>query len=116
MKVGKVFKFEAAHKIVNHPGKCANEHGHSYKLEVVVEGDVHPYSGMVADFDYISKYVQAEIIDVVDHHNLNTVLPNLNGITTAENLVNAFYDMLKDSHLSICMIRLWETDTCYAEA
>ena len=45
MRIGKLFKFEAAHRLPNHPGKCKNLHGHSYKLEVVVNGEVNFFSG-----------------------------------------------------------------------
>ena len=38
MKVGKQFSFDASHQLVGHFGKCANLHGHTYKVEVVLTG------------------------------------------------------------------------------
>ena len=119
MRIGKLFKFEAAHRLPNPPGKCKNLHGHSYKLEVVVNGEVNFFSGMVIDFDIITGLVNRIIIDNVDHQFLNDIYPNME--TTAENLVTKFYSSLvrdiEDGEFSwsIEKLRLWETETCYAE-
>ena len=45
MKIGKTYSFEAAHHLPNHNGKCKNPHGHSYRLEVEVEGGLNPFPG-----------------------------------------------------------------------
>ena len=119
MRIVKVFKFEAAHSLSNHPGKCKNLHGHSYKLEVEVTGPINEYSGMVVDFDILSDLVKRVIIDNVDHQFLNDIYPNMH--TTAENLVSRFMRELRkqfkaDEFLwAIDKLRLWETETCYAE-
>ena len=56
MKVGKQFSFDAAHQLVGHFGKCANLHGHTYKVEVVLTGSINDSGsseGMVVDFYHV---------------------------------------------------------------
>jgi len=73
-----------------------NGHGHNYVLEVTVRGDVHPETGMVLDLKTLKKLVTDEIIDKVDHKNLNVDVPFLEGvIPTAENLAIHFWEVLK---------------------
>ena len=60
MQLIKTFYFEAAHKLLNYDGICKNLHGHSYRLDVVVEGD-ELTNGMLIDLDDfsdISKYTR----------------------------------------------------------
>ena len=73
--IQKDFRFEAAHRLENHNGKCARLHGHSYKLEIVV-GRNHLYEessskGMVVDFANISMVVGV-IVDILDHRFIAT--------------------------------------------
>jgi 6-pyruvoyltetrahydropterin/6-carboxytetrahydropterin synthase len=66
MEIRKRFHFEAAHRLWNHPGRCAGVHGHSYVVEVFVKGDPDPTTGMVADFGWVKK-IAGEFIDKFDH-------------------------------------------------
>ena len=61
MQIRKTFRFEAAHVLPFHPGKCARMHGHSYVLEVAVRGPLQesgPARGMILDFDEIKTIVR----------------------------------------------------------
>jgi 6-pyruvoyltetrahydropterin/6-carboxytetrahydropterin synthase len=99
-------------------GKCANLHGHNYVLEVVVAGEIDPATGYVLDLKQLSDVISSRIIEDVDHRNLNTDVPWLEGlIPTAENLAAAFWGRMR-SELpagSLRSIRLWETDKNWAE-
>lgn len=120
--------FNAAHQLCNPDlspeenvrlfGKCANLHGHNYTLEVVVAGEVDPRSGYVQDLKTLSDLMRREIIEDVDHRNLNTDVAWLSGqIPTAEVLASAFWERL-DRHLpegALQTVRLWETDKNWAE-
>ena len=78
-------------------GLCANPngHGHNYELEVTVEGPIDPETGMILDMKALKALVQSEILDKVDHMNLNVDVPFLEGtIPTAEVLAAAFWDVL----------------------
>ena len=99
-------------------GKCANLHGHNYVLEVVVAGEIDQATGYVLDLKQLSDVISSRIIEDVDHRNLNTDVPWLEGlIPTAENLAAAFWDRMH-SELpagSLRSVRLWETDKNWAE-
>lgn len=99
-------------------GKCVNLHGHNYLLEVVVSGSVDPSTGYLMDLKGLSDLMASEIIDQVDHRNLNRDVPWLrNRIPTAENLALAFWERLRP-HLpdgALRTVRVYETDKNWAE-
>lgn len=113
--ITKQFKFEAAHSLPHHDGKCKNLHGHSYVLEVTVTGPIiteGPKEGMVMDFADVSSIVNQEIIDQWDHQFLNDLLPF---VTTAENLAHECFVRLEKAGLSVSKIKLWETAKSWVE-
>lgn len=123
MKVGKTFSFDAAHQLPNHEGKCRRLHGHTYKLEVEVEGLVKepvgeaPRSdeGMVIDFSILKAIFKEHIEPLVDHQFLNETIPV--PVTTCEMIATWIRDTFL-LHLPEAMpvtVRLWETPTSYAE-
>ena len=96
--------FNAAHKLLNPNwsdkknleefGVCSNEnwHGHNYEIEVTVKGKINPESGMLINLKVLSKILKEEILDKVDHKNLNLDVPFLEGIiTTTENVTIKFW-------------------------
>src|SRR5579884_3719011 len=92
----KTFRFEAAHHLPFHRGKCARPHGHSYRLEVSLRGPVKECPeqsdhGMVMDFGDLSRIVQEAVIERLDHQDLTVVT----GVyTTAELLAHWIWDAL----------------------
>jgi 6-pyruvoyltetrahydropterin/6-carboxytetrahydropterin synthase len=99
-------------------GKCANLHGHNYVLEVVVAGEVQPTTGYVMDLKELSDVINRRVIQDVDHSNLNTDVPWLEGcIPTAENLALAFWKRIRSELPEglLRSVRLWETDKNWAE-
>ncbi len=77
-------------------GKCANLHGHNYVLEVVVAGEIQDATGYVIDLKQLSDIIRRRVIQDVDHRNLNTDVPWLQGrIPTAENLALAFWERIR---------------------
>lgn len=98
------FTFEAAHHLPWHPGKCRNPHGHSYRLEVEVTGDLDD-NGVVLDFDHLRNVVEGQVIDAWDHQDLNEILDN----PTAELLAHRAWDLLTDAGLPLSSLKLWET-------
>jgi 6-pyruvoyltetrahydropterin/6-carboxytetrahydropterin synthase len=99
-------------------GKCADLHGHNYILEVVVTGDIDQSTGYVLDLKVLSDVIARLIIEDVDHRNLNTDVPWLEGmIPTAENLAAAFWERIRSElpEGSLRSVRVWETDKNWAE-
>jgi 6-pyruvoyltetrahydropterin/6-carboxytetrahydropterin synthase len=99
--------FSAAHRLHN-PNrdaewnrrvydKCDNPkgHGHNYIVEVSVEGEVDPETGMVIDLKELKDITRRQVIDRVDHRSLNEDVDFLRGvIPTAENLARCFWEQI----------------------
>ena len=104
------FRFESAHRLPLHAGKCKELHGHSYLLEVTIGGEIGS-NGMVMDFADIESVVDAKVVSLWDHRFLNELYDN----PTAENLAWQAFDNLTEAGLRILNLRLWETDSSYVE-
>ena len=99
-------------------GKCTRLHGHNYVLEVVVGGPLDASTGYVLDLKRLADIIERRIICDVDHSNLNTDVPWLDGrIPTAENLALACWERLRPElpEGSLRAVRVWETDKNWAE-
>jgi len=123
-------RFNAAHRLHNPAlsdeenvavfGKCNNPnwHGHNYVLEVAVEGPIDERTGYVIDLSQLKSIVQREVIDRVDHRNLNVDVEFMRGVNpTAENIVVACWRVL-ERHVApgrLRRLRLWETENNYVE-
>ena len=105
----RTFRFEAAHRLPNAPEthKCHRTHGHGYRVDVHVEGEVDPHVGWVMDFSEISRMV-APIIDELDHQMLND-LPGLANCT-AEMIAKYIWDRLVESLSGLSAVTVWESD------
>lgn len=97
-------------------GRCNNPngHGHNYVLEVTVSGPIQGDTGMVMDLKRLKDLLEEQIVERVDHKNLNIDVDFMQGvIPTAENMVVSFWNML-EPHLpegvKLHEMRLWETD------
>jgi len=113
--VTKILTFDAAHSLPEHEGKCRNIHGHTYTLEVSVEGPVRhggPADRMVMDFADLRGRVAELVIDHVDHQYLNDLF---DFAPTAEALAAWAFERLRDSGLPVARVRLWETPTSYVD-
>ncbi|HEX3369726.1 MAG TPA: 6-carboxytetrahydropterin synthase QueD [Candidatus Cybelea sp.] len=110
MQIRKQFRFESAHVLPSHPGKCSRVHGHSYRLEVAVRGPVQttgPARGMIEDFDVIERAVKERIVDRLDHQSLNDFVEN----PTVENLLAYIWEQLAIELQGLDELVLWETNT-----
>jgi 6-pyruvoyltetrahydropterin/6-carboxytetrahydropterin synthase len=119
--------FNAAHKLwrpewsdeKNHTvfGKCANPnwHGHNYTLLVTVKGVVNPETGYLVDLKDLSRIIKEEILDALDHKNLNLDVPFMSGkMASTEVLAVEIWNRLLGplQHLPCTMhsIQLFETE------
>jgi 6-pyruvoyltetrahydropterin/6-carboxytetrahydropterin synthase len=108
VRVKRLFDFEAAHVLPNHPGKCRNLHGHSYRLGVTVEGHVDAATGLAIDFADLKAIVQREVVDVLDHRYVNDLIDN----PSAENMTIWMWRRLRPALPGLVEIELWETRRC----
>ena len=108
--VTRVFSFEAAHQLPWHEGKCRRLHGHSYRLEVTVEGPVGEH-GIVVDFADLRAVVERDVVARYDHCYLNELLDN----PTAEALAADVWKRVEAADLAVSRVRLWETADSFVE-
>lgn len=132
--VCKILTFDSSHQLLHHKGKCANVHGHTYKLEVLLKGQPIQEietsdEGFVIDFSELKSVIKKELIDDLDHaflaqgnepiieqlQNSGSKLCVLGFRTTVENLASYICWRLKELELPVYSIRLWETPTGWAE-
>ena len=99
--------FNAAHKLFNPNwseeknnevfGPCANKnwHGHNFELVVTVAGDIDPETGFVIDLKKLGDLIKEEVIEKLDHENLNLDVPFMKDkLTSCENLIVEIWDIL----------------------
>ncbi|MFH1132285.1 MAG: 6-carboxytetrahydropterin synthase QueD [Pseudomonadota bacterium] len=103
----KRFRIEAAHRLpnVSEDHKCFRLHGHSFGIEVVVEGEVDSDSGWLIDYADIEEAF-APVFSKLDHRYLNEV-PGLEN-PTSENLACWIWKRLEEK-LPLAEIRIHET-------
>jgi 6-pyruvoyltetrahydropterin/6-carboxytetrahydropterin synthase len=102
-------------------GDCANPnwHGHNYDLDVTVEGPVDPETGFVIDLKDLKELVERRVLVDVDHKNLNTEVPWLEGINpSTENVAVAMWGRIADqlpTTVKLVNVLLRETDRNWVE-
>ena len=131
VKITKRVHFCAAHRLENPDwseernrevfGLCANPnwHGHNYNLEVTVEAELNPETGFVMDLVDLRDLVEREVLEDLDHKNLNLDVEWMRGvITSTENLVVGIWRRLETpmpEGVTLSRLVLWETDRNYVE-
>lgn len=113
MDIFKAFTLESAHRLPNVPAghKCARIHGHSFRVEIHVSGEVDPQVGWVQDFADI-KAAFEPLFTQLDHNYLNEIAGLEN--PTSENLARWVWDRLKPKLPLLSKIVVHETCTCGA--
>lgn len=140
MKITRHEEFEVAHVLPDYPGACGNLHGHTYKIEVTVEGPQHEDNyGMVLDFNILKEVIKKVVPDHrFVYNNIRTsplekdILKVLNNYgcksvgypfcTTAENMSKYFSEaieqiLIKDYNITdvqVVEVKLWETTNSFA--
>lgn len=108
------FSFEAAHRLPNAPAghKCRRLHGHSFRVELVCEGEIDPKTGWLLDFAEIKRAFQP-FLKRLDHHYLNEVRGLEN--PTAENLARWIWVSVKPMLPLLTQVNVAETCTVRCE-
>lgn len=107
--------FAAAHRLPEHPGKCSRLHGHTYGLEVTVEGtpqDSGPAAGMIMDFADLREQVDHLVVETLDHRLLNDVF---DFVPTVEAVAGWVFSRLREAGLPVVRVRLSEGPNTYVE-
>ena len=116
MRVCKRFKFDAAHWLPDYEGPCSRLHGHTWFLEVEVEGPVDS-QGFVMDFVELKKLVQDKVIGLLDHQCLNDLGLLFSANPTCEVVLNWVWEVLDGfgPPWRLSRLRLYESPDSYAE-
>lgn len=93
-RIGVKRRFDAAHRLDNHPGKCSALHGHTWSVEAVFAGELDE-DGMLLDFDQVGR-ILSEAIEPLDHSCLNDLEPFGSLPPTAENVAGFLCKQLAD--------------------
>ena len=125
-------RFNAAHRLYREDwseeknmevfGKCSNPnwHGHNYVLFVTVKGELKTELGYVVDLKVLSQIIREQIIDKLDHKNLNLEVEFMKGrMASTEQIAMAIWEELEPHVESLGVklhsIRLEETENNFVE-
>ncbi len=117
MIVAKKVSFDAAHFLPDYDGKCKEVHGHHWEVELGVEGEVNPETGMVVDFNILNAFLREKVVNKFDHILINNLLEN----PTAENIaerIRLSWDLWAEENclaVKLAFIVVWETEDSYVE-
>ena len=125
----KIYSFSAGHKLFLERlsdeenakvfGKCSNPrgHGHDYYLEVRVEGQISPDTGMIVNLEELNNCVN-DVIEKLDHKRLDIEVEYFTeNQSTGENIVRFFWVKLNGNveGCRLVYLKLWETENNYFE-
>lgn len=101
-------------------GPCADLHGHQYRLEVTIAGEISPDSGMILNATEMEKVVQEKIVSRLDHKYLNETVPFFREqLPTSEWIASWIFVELKRAFPAGCelkRVRVYETPSLFVDA
>lgn len=114
VRLTKSFHFEAAHDLPTFPDghRCRRLHGHSFRFDVLVEGEVDEAKGYLIDYGDIKRIVDP-IVRKLDHYYLNDIAGLEN--STSENLSRWLWNGIKPQLPLLAKIIVYETCTSACE-
>lgn len=139
MKITKEITFDSAHMLSNYNGKCNNLHGHTYKLQIEVEGDVNTKTCMLIDFNELKEIINRNIMRMFDHALIFSAVGYREeaeaalyewakkynkkfyvmseGKSTCEFMAPEIKNILQKTLVGLTVkVKLWETPTSFVEA
>jgi len=104
-------------------GAAANPlgHGHNYVVEVAVEGEPEPVTGMILDLKHLKEILESRVLDVYDHRLLNReVAPFDRVVPTVENIAIDIWNRLEPhvdatGRAKLHSVRVHETNELFVE-
>ncbi len=109
--------FSSAHQLRGYRGKCENLHGHNYRIEIYARGRELDHIGLLVDFVEL-KAAADEVVQYLDHRNINELEPFVELQPSAENLAKYILERVgakvSDDRVQIYKVRCFETPTSVA--
>ena len=133
LRILRTVRFSAAHRYHSEQlseeenrrvfGKCnrPHGHGHNYRLDVGVEGEIDPVTGMVINLADLDALLREKVIEPLDQSFLNYDVEHFSRVVpTCENLAAWLWEILEEpvAKLGACklaLVRVWESDDLFAE-
>jgi 6-pyruvoyltetrahydropterin/6-carboxytetrahydropterin synthase len=111
---------EAENRALFGEGANPHGHGHNYVVEVTVEGEPDPATGMVIDLKHLKEIIEQEIVTPMDHRFLNyEVKPFDSLVPTTENIAGEIWRRLEKRiagpEIALTKVRLFETPDLYVD-
>ncbi len=106
-------EFSAAHLMRGYDGACARLHGHNYRVLLSVEGEDLDECGMLVDFAELKRIFE-DILDELDHRNLNEIPPFDEMNPSSENLARHIFGRMKSAigeRASVTRVTIHESPT-----
>ncbi len=105
--------FSAAHALKGYEGPCENLHGHTFKVEIVVQGKKLDKLGLLSDFKTLKK-ILSDALQIFDHQDLCQLKYFKIENPSAENLARIIYVILKPQAKGLSKVAVWESDSACA--
>ncbi len=107
--------FASAHQLRGYQGKCENLHGHNWKVILTVKGETLDDTGLLLDFHLLKKRLK-EVLELVDHRNINEIAPFDEINPSSENLARYIFNKMKENlkneeRVSVDELTVWESAT-----
>ncbi|MBN2560670.1 MAG: 6-carboxytetrahydropterin synthase [Phycisphaerae bacterium] len=130
VEVTQCFEFSASHRLhvtsmsdeenMRYFGKCNNPsgHGHNYRVEVTVMGEVSEQTGRVIALPALEDVVKREVVDRFDHKHLNADTVEFASVNpSVENIAKTIWGLVHDklAPARLHRVKVWETAKTYAE-
>ena len=105
--------FDAAHALQGYEGPCENLHGHTWKVQVALQGEKLNKIGLLEDFKTIKKVLK-DILAAYDHKHLNEIAPFDQENPSSENLARVIFEAIKQKMSTVVKVSVWESATSCA--
>jgi 6-pyruvoyltetrahydropterin/6-carboxytetrahydropterin synthase len=107
--------FASAHQLRAYKGKCENLHGHNWRVQVYVSAQQLNSIDLAIDFHDL-KRLTSEVVNQLDHKELNRIFPFTEINPSSENIAKWIFDSLKKrlvefKNVSLSAVTVWESDT-----
>ena len=115
LQVYREIQFSSAHRLRNYHGKCENLHGHNWRVRLFVTRAVLDATGFVMDFKVLDAVLK-EIMEILDHKDLNSLKEFETINPTAENIAILVFNLAEekiaqlDKDVKVSKVCVWESD------
>ena len=114
MQVSKRFTLESAHMLPKHPSKCRRLHGHSWGVEIILDGPINQETQFVLDYAELSQLLEP-LISLLDHRHLNLFI----SYPSSENVAMFFawhlHRLIDNNAVTRLRVRVSETAKTWCE-